>query len=539
MAKNNKVSVCIIGSGAGGGVVAKELGEKGLSVVVLEAGRRFNPLKDYTAASEDWERLGDQNKWHDKFRVPAMDKITFGSPNLVTRPDMAFGVGGTTLVYLAYVPRFHPDDFRMHTLDGVGADWPIRYEDVAPYYRKVELELGVSGQTGDPWHPPIEPYPNPPFEISYANKILKRGCDKLGIKVWPVPVARLPRPFHGRPACNQCGECESGCMTKAKSSIDVTYIARAEATGKVEIRPECVATQITVDKSGRAKSVVYFDKNKVEHEQEADVIIVSAGTFFTPKLLLNSKSSLSPNGLANSSGLVGKYFIQHLALSSRAVFPDRIDSFRGFFGGAISKDFAKTSRKNSFARGWTLEFHSGLRGPAQTALSLPGWGARHKQKMRQYFGHFAGMVAFGEQLPDERNRIELDPNVVDDYGMPVVKMFMEPHENDRQMLPAIERNIREIYEAAGAEEILHLDYVPGRDAHNMGTCRMGNDPKSSVLNSFCQTHDVPNLFVVDASCFVTGGTSNPGLTIMAIATRTSEYIAEQAKKGNLRYKVKN
>ncbi len=532
MARNNRVDVCIIGSGAGGGVVAKELAERGMSVVVLEAGKRFKPIEDYGGGREDWERAG-MEIGQDHFSLPSMDKMTFGSPGLTCRPDMTMGVGGGTLKYLAYVPRFRPDDFRVRTLDGVGADWPISYEDLALYYRRVEMELGVSGNRGDPWHPPAEPYPNPAFEISYANKIMKRGCDRLGIRTWPVPSARLSRPWGGRPACIQCGECVNGCMTRSKSSIDVTYIAKAEATGRVDIRTRCVVTRIETDAGGRAKAVVYSDKDRVEHAQEADVIVVSAGTFFSPRVLLNSKSSLFPDGLANSSGIVGKYFMQHLSYMCRAVFDDRMDSFRGFFGGAISKDFAETSPRNGFARGWALEFNSGVRGPVEMALSLPGWGAAHKKKMKSIFGHVAGMVAFGEQLPDERNRIELDPDVVDDYGMPVARLFMEPRENDRKMLKAIEKSVKDVCEAAGAREMLTLDYVQGSSSHNMGTCRMGSDPRTSVVNGYCQAHDVPNLFVIDASCFVTGGTANPALTIMAIATRAAHYIAEQGKKGNL------
>jgi choline dehydrogenase-like flavoprotein len=420
MTKLDEVDVCIIGSGAGGGLAAKELGENGICVVVLEAGKRFNPLHDFCGATQrDWERaLEDQRQI---FRVPKMDRVTIASKD-THRPSVAYGVGGTTLRYLAYCPRLLPDDFSIRSHDGVGMDWPITYEELAPYYRKVEWELGVSGAGADPWFPDIEKYPNPPFEFSYTNKIVKRGCDKLGIRLWPVPVARNSRPFDGRPTCVQCGECEYGCMTGARGSVDVTYIPKAEATGKVQIRPECVVTRIETDANGKAKSVVYFDKNGMEYEQKAKIIIVSAGTVQTPRLLLNSKSSQHPDGLANSSGMVGRNWMQHISLFSAAVFPDRIDSYRGFFGGAISLDRAGTNKKNSFVRGWSLELNSGIRGPAQLALSVPGWGASHKKYLHRVFGHIAGIVTVGEQLPDERNRVELDPEVVDHYGMPVPRI---------------------------------------------------------------------------------------------------------------------
>ena len=263
------------------------------------------------------------------------------------------------------------------------------------------------------------------------------------------------------------------------------------------------------------------------------MIVLSAGSIQSPRLLLNSSSKLFPDGLANRNGLVGKYFMQHLALMSVAVFPDRIDSFRGFFGGATSQDLSQTAPTNSFVRGWCHELHSGIQGPIRIAKFTSAWGSALKDDMRKRFGHVAGLNLNGEQLPDERNRISLDPEVKDTYGMPVPRITFEPRKNDRLMLDAMKRNSREIYDAAGASEILNISYMAGGSAHNMGTCRMGNEPKTSVVNSFCQSHDVPNLFIIDGSCFVTGGTANPSLTIHAIALRASQYIVEEGKKGNL------
>ncbi len=529
---HSKVDACIIGSGAGGGVVAKELAEKGLTVVVLEAGRRTDPLRDYTSARHDWELMWEVDQR--LLTIPALMKMTSGNQEgHFYHPHEVHGVGGGTLRYLAYSPRLRPDDFSVYTNDGVGADWPITYEDLVPFYRKVELELGVSGLAGDPWTPAVEPYPNPPFPYSYANQILKRGCDKLGITLWPAPMARLSRYFDGRPKCIQCGQCDTGCMSGAKSSTDVTYVKKAEATGNAEIRPLSIATQIRVDDRGRAKSVVYVDQDGVEHEQEARVIVVSAGSIQSPRLLLNSTSNAFPDGLGNSSGVVGKYFMQHLSLFSEALFPDRIDSYRGFNGGATSQDFAKTQANQSFARGWQTDLHNGIIGPVQMAKQAHLWGKPLKDYMRRNFGHVAGLLTIGEQLPDERNRVALDPEVKDEYGMPVPRITFELRENDQSMLVAMERKLKEIYDAAGAVKILKMGIRPGGGAHNMGTCRMGNDPTTSVLNSFCQSHDVSNLFVVDGSCFVTGGTANPALTIHAIAARASAYIVAEGRKMNL------
>jgi choline dehydrogenase-like flavoprotein len=524
-----RADVCIIGSGAGGGVVAKELAEKGINVVVLEAGRRYDPLRDYTSARSDWATAD----WgSDKFKVAALNKVTLGIKG-THRPIEVYGVGGGTLRYFAYALRMRPDDFHIYSSDGVGVDWPITYKDLVPYYRKVELELGVSGEAGDPWTPNVEPYLNPPFPYSYANKIIKRGCDRLGIKLWPTPMARLSRPFDGRPMCVQCGHCDGGCMSGAKSSIDVTYISKAEATGKMVLRPECIATRIGISPQGKAKSVLYFDKNGIEHEQEADVIVVSAGIIQSPRLLLNSTSKLFPDGLANSNGLVGKYFMQHFNIRADAIFPDRIDSYRGFFGGASSQDFAKSSSTNSFSRGWNTALISGIRAPIELALTSSAWGTQLKDYMRNNFGHSAGIHMNAEQIPDKRNYMELDPEMRDDYGMPVPRINFSLQENDKLMLKAMKKKLKEILSASGALKINYGEIKPGSSAHNFGGCRMGNDSNRAVLNSFCQSHEVPNLFVVDSSCFVTTGTANPTLTIHAIAVRSSEYIAAQGKKRNL------
>jgi len=371
MSKSNVADACIIGSGAGGAVVARELSEKGISVVVLEAGKRFNPINDFTVATlHDRERI--HIKHTEKFKAPKIDRITLSNPHN-SLPHLAYGVGGGTQIYLAYLVRLLPDDFSTYTLDSVGADWPITYDDLVPYYNKVEQELGVSGKNGDPWFPSVNPYPNPPFDYSYAAGILKKSFDKMGIKLWYRPTGRISRPFDGRPACIKCGQCSSGCMINAKSSTMVTYIPKAEATGKAEIRPECAVTEIKVDSQGRARSVVYFDRNDQEHEVQAKVIILSAGAIQSPRILLNSKSSLFPDGLANSSGLVGKNFMQHLSVYPSAVFHERLDSYRGY-GGAATFDFAGTDKKNSFARGYYIAIRNIRTGPARSAIDFAGWG---------------------------------------------------------------------------------------------------------------------------------------------------------------------
>ncbi len=524
-----KVDVCVIGSGAGGGVIAKELAEQGMSVVVIEAGPRFIPEVDYSdTTTYGWERAQRKKS----FTTTSMaDYVNAGK--YPTQFNRAFGVGGTTLRYLGYAIRLLPDDFRVYTVDGVADDWPISYEDLAPYYRKVEMTLGVSGLSGNPWSPPIEPYPNPHFEYSYANKILKRGCDKMGIKLWPVPRAQLSRGTNERPACVGAGVCTLGCVRRAKSSVDVTYIPLAEKTGRAEIRANSVAIRIECDDQGRAKRVIYSDHDGNHYAQDARIIVLAAGTIHSPRLLLASSSSKFPDGLSNGSGLVGKRLMDHQGVEVNATFHERLDAFRGIPGGAISMDFSRTFKQNNFTRGWLLQLHGGFIGPVGAAFNTPGWGSKHKKALRKVFGYRAGIRPNCEQLPDERNKVELDSNAKDDYGVPLARITLESRENDLKLQDAARKQIVEICKASGAYEIFSDNSNPVFNSHSVGTCRMGNDPASSVINRYCQSHEIPNLFVTDGSCFVTMGTSNPSLTIQAIATRTAEYIVGEVKRKNI------
>ncbi len=524
-----KVDVCVIGSGAGGGVMAKELAEQGVSVVVLEAGPRFNPLEDYIdTTTKRWERA-ERTK---SFTTTTMADYVNAGP-YPTQFNRAFGVGGTTLRYLGYAIRLLPDDFRVKTLDGVADDWPISYEDLAPYYRKVEQTLGVSGQHGDPWSPPREPYPNPAFEFSYANKVLKRGCDRMGIRLWPVPRAQLSRATNSRLACVGAGVCTRGCIRRAKSSVDVTYIPLAEKTGRVEVRPNSVALKIECNDKGHARRVIYSDHQGNHYEQECNAVVLAAGSIHTPRLLLASETSRFPDGLSNSSGLVGKRLMDHQGVEVHAYFSERLDAFRGIPGGAISMDFSRTSKDHNFTRGWLHQLHGGYIGPVGAAISTPGWGREHKKALQKTFGYRAGITPNCEQLPDERNRVELDSSRIDHYGIPLARITMESRENDLKLQAAAKKQIVEICQHAGANKIVTEHAQPIFNSHPVGTCRMGNNSESSVINSFCQSHDVSNLFITDGSCFVTMGTSNPSLTIQALATRTAEYIVKEAGRQNI------
>jgi choline dehydrogenase-like flavoprotein len=531
--KTDFVDVVVVGSGAGGGVIAKELGESGLSVVVIEAGRRFDPLKDYPTDQQDFEVTSPV-----VFDAPNPLRDRFTSTNPSFSVHRVKGVGGSTLHYLAISPRLHESDFRVRSRDGVAEDWPIRYEDLEPYYTRVEYELGVSGPDGaeaNPFDPPrSRRFPTPPHPFNLGSLAVKRGADKLGLHFFREPVAIPTLDWGGRRACVGAGTCALGCRIRAKSSVDVTYVPKAEATGRVEIRPECMAREVTVTADGKARGVGYFDAQGQEQEIRARAVVVAGNAIETPRLLLLSKSRLFPHGLANSSGLVGKYFTEHLGIFAGGLFPGRIDPWRGIPSGGTIQDFYETNPRNGFVRGWSIVVNlDGYQWPLSVARRVKGWGAEHKRRTREMFGHVVGLASIGEQLPDIRNEISLDPFVTDSYGLPVPRVVTEPRKNDRAMAEKISASLRNILQAAGASEIWAGGLNPGASSHYLGTCRMGADPKTSVVDSWCRSHDVPNLFIGDGSVFVTAGAVNPALTISAMATRTAEGILGAFERGEL------
>ena len=531
--KKQATDVVVIGCGAGGGVMAKELGETGLAVVVLEAGRRYDPTTDYPTNRTDFEVRAKtvfhpEDDRRDRYTLPRGNWFSYGRVK---------GVGGSTLHYLAIAPRLHASDFRVRSEDGVADDWPIRYRDLEPYYSRVEYELGVSGPDGaeaNPFDPPrSEPYPTPPHEFNGASRAVKRGADKLGLHMVREPVAIPTKSWNGRPACVGAGTCHLGCSISAKSSIDVTYVPKAQATARVEIRPECMAHEITIGADGNAQSVVYFDAAGREQEIRARAIVVAGNAVETPRLLLMSTSSRFPDGLANSSGLVGKYFTEHLAVFTYGLFSERLDPWRGIPSGGLIQDYYATDACNNFARGWSIVVTNSSHWPLSVAQRVPGWGAEHKARTKKLFAHFTGLVSIGEQLPDVRNQVTLDPIIKDNFGLPVPHLVNRTHENDQAMIKAISVRLKELLEAAGAKEIWGNEHEPGMSAHYLGTCRMGTNPSTSVVDPWCRTHDVPNLFVGDGSVFVTCGAVNPALTISALATRTAEGIVAAFRRGEL------
>ena len=531
--KKEAIDVVVIGSGAGGAVATKELAEAGLSVVVLEAGRRFNPFIDYLTDRTDFELRAGNVFAPDDYR---RDLYTLGGSGSFNY-NRAKGVGGSTLKYVAVSPRFHEMDFRVRTEDGVADDWPICYQDLEPFYTRVEYELGVSGPIGseaNPFEPSrSKPYPTPPHRFNLASLAIKRGADKLGLHMVREPAAIPSVEWNGRPACINAGTCSMGCAITAKSSMDVTYLRTAEKSGRVEIRSNCMAHRVTVAPDGKARGVVYFDVEGREHEIEARAIVLAGNAVETPRLLLLSHSSQFPDGLANSSGLVGKYFTEHLYVIATGVFSERLDPWRGTPTGGMIQDHYATKKAKAFARGWTILVANGGNWPFSIAEQVPGWGKEHKRRTEKLFAHTVRLCSVGEQLPDLRNQVTLDPIVKDQFGLPVPRLTNEPRANDRAMIEEIQASLREILEAAGATEILRNEFRPGESAHYFGTCRMGSDPKHSVVNAWGRTHEVPNLFIADGSVFVTGAAVNPALTISALATRTAAGMVEAFQRGEL------
>jgi choline dehydrogenase-like flavoprotein len=531
--KKSTTDVIVIGSGAGGGVIAKELGESGLSVVVLEVGRRYVPSVDYPTDRQDFE-VSALNVFDAEDR--RRDLYTSAGPNNFIYHGVK-GVGGSTLHYQAMSPRLHVSDFRVKTEDGIADDWPISYDDLEPYYTLVEYGLGVSGPDGAGANPFDGPrskrFPTLPHDFNKTGRVIKRGADKLGLHLVRDPLAIPTKSWDGRPGCINAGTCRLGCQIMAKSSIDVTYIPKAEATGRVEIRTLCMAREITVGEDGKARSVIYFDPAGREQELEARAIVVAGNAIETPRLLLMSTSRRFPNGLANSNGLVGKYFSEHPSVSTYGVFAERLDPWRGVPSSGIIQDYYETDKRNGFVRGATIIVENGWQWPYALARRVGGWGEKHKARMAELFGHVVGLACVAEQLPDIRNQVTLDPRVKDNYGLPVPCLRNEVRENDVALLKGTAIRQRQILEASGAIEIWDEAYVPGESSHYLGTCRMGANRDTSVVDPWCRTHDVPNLFIGDGSVFVTVGAANPALTISALATRTAEGIITAFESGEL------
>jgi choline dehydrogenase-like flavoprotein len=510
----DSTDVIIVGAGACGSLVAEELTARGFSVVVLEAGKRF-ASSDLTNS----ETNGGKILW--------TEPRVFEGPHSVV-PKTGAGVGGGTLAWLGVMPRFHRADFKTQSTEGVGTDWPIGYDDLRPHYEAIEREFGLAGECG-PFAPEHYALPMPAHRFNWHGQLLARGARQLGAQPFAPPIAINSTAYDGRPACTYCGWCGSGCVSEAKATAANTYLARAEKRG-ARVISEAFAHRVNHDsRSNRVTGVSYFDSNQREHRLNAKLVVLATHAIETPRLLLQSANSTFPDGLANSSGYVGKYLMSHPTWQVFGTFNEPVNAFKGMqMGHVMVQDFYKPDPRNSYARGFILLSY--MMTPITYAnLSGTFHGAEYKEFLHDY-AHTAAWWAHAEGLPHQHNTVTLDAEVKDARGLPAARVTYEWGENDLKLAAAARDKAAEMMSASGARKVrIGLNY----GAHAMGTCRMGSDSRTSVVNEFCQSHDVKNLFVCDTSLFVTGAGVNPTLTAMAIARRATEHIAQAAAKGDL------
>jgi len=535
MMGEERADVLVIGSGPAGAAVTKRLTDLGAKVVCLEQGHWVN-VAEYPSMQQDWETalLRGPFQFNPNARKRPEDYPVVATEGDLHETSMFNGVGGSSIHWDAHFARFHPSDFRVRSLDGVADDWPIRYEDLEPYYDMNDLDMGVAGLAGDPQNPPRSPRPTPPLPLGVLGETMGRGFDKLGWYWWVADMAITSRDYDGRPACQLHGKCELGCPIGSKASTDVTHWPKALKKGAV-LKTWARVREVTVDANGRVRGAIYYDRQGNLHEQLARVVVISCNGIGTPRLLLNSKSKLFPRGLANSSGMVGRNFMAHpLHLYVDGVFDERMDSEDGPPTAAFSQQFYETDLSRGFVRGYMFQVER-PQGPLQQALAHGGvdkavpWGAGHHRAMGKRYPHLIRLHAVGEDLPEENNRVELDPEVKDSYGIPAPRIVYTSGENNLKMMEHAALTATQALEAAGAVEVLNLG-LSRHAAHLMGTARMGNDPRRFVVNAWNQAHDVKNLFVVDGSSFTTSSAANPTSTIGALALRAADGIWERRRE---------
>lgn len=507
-----EVDFCIVGVGSAGGVLLQRLARAGFSVVGFDAGPFWDTERDWVS-----DEAGSSNLyWNDLRITGGKDPITLGSNN------SGKGVGGGSVHWAAFTPRFHPSDFHVYSSDGVGADWPMTYDELKPYYELLEREIPVSGPAYFPWGDP-HGYIYGPHPLGGVADTLVKGCTALGIHVVAGgPVAINAGSYKDRPHCIYRGFCLQGCKVGAKQSTLVSHVPDAIRCG-AEIRANCMVARINM-RNGRTTGVTYYDSEHHEHEQKAKVVIVSGYAIETPRLLLNSACPGFTDGLANSSGTVGKYLMVQIGNVVMGRFEEPVRMYKAPPANAMTEAFYETDPQRDFVRGFAIQTVGPL--PITFAKEMMvakgawGWGLR---RVMMDYNHWSALGVLGEILPWEDNRVTL-ADEKDQYGLPVAKITFSLHDNDKKLAAFGTQKTKEILQAAGAQEVVE----EARYAHLVGGARMGNDPRSSVTDKFGRTHDIPNLFVCDGSLLPTQGSANPGLTIQSLAARTADFIISNA-----------
>ncbi|MDR6951965.1 choline dehydrogenase-like flavoprotein [Ancylobacter sp. 3268] len=513
---NDDSVVVIVGSGAGGGTLGTELALKGVKVVILEAGKRHN-MEDFV--NNEWESFA-QLAWTDMRTTSGSWRVHKNFPNLPAW--IVKSVGGSTVHWAGASLRFQEHEFRTRStygdLDGANLlDWPITLAELEPYYAKAEDKMGVTRTNGIPGLPGNNNF-----------KVFEAGAKKIGYtEVSTGRMAINSQPRADRGACQQIGFCFQGCKSGAKWSTLIAEIPRGEDSGNLEVRPESMVLQIEHDASGKATGVVYVDAEGKTQRQKARIVAVAGNSIESPRLLLNSASNMFPDGLANSSGQVGRNYMRHMTGSVYGIFEKPVHMYRGTTMAGIVRDEAGHNDKRGFVGGYEMETLS-LGVPFMAAFLDPGgWGRSFTSAMDGYV-NTAGLWIVGEDMPQETNRVTLNTDVKDKNGMPVANVHFDDHPNDIAMRNHAYKQGSAMYEAVGAVRTLPTPPYPS--THNLGTNRMSEKPRDGVVNKHGQTHDIPNLFISDGSQFTTGGAENPTLTIVALAIRQADFIAGEMSK---------
>ncbi|MEZ5857619.1 MAG: GMC family oxidoreductase [Geminicoccaceae bacterium] len=526
-AKGGHSDVLVIGAGATGAITSLILAGAGLDVVCLEQGG-WTAAEDHPHFSRDWE-WQKQGRWNPdtNVRQAASDyPVETNSSNVL----MWNAVGGSTNVYGALWPRYRPSDFRKGVEHGLAPDWPITYEDLADPYDRVDRLIGVSGLAGNPALPPHGPYPTGPLPLRKSGRALASAFDRLGWHWWTLPAGVIAEDYDGRPACNGCGACTAGCARNSMNMFSLSIWPKALAAG-VELRIQAAVERVEKGQDGRATGAVYIDRASGRRvRQTADVVVLACNGVGTPWLLQAS------DNLANSSDQVGRNLLHHTLTSVDIWGEDIVDTHMGYTGSLISMEFAETDTSRGFVNGFNFNCaatgHAGSQSLGMLTRSPAPWGAAHHEWFRSRFDRGFGVFAIGDDLPSPDNRITLSASLKDELGRPAPKLRYVPGDNDERMMRYQLERLEEIAKAAGAVDYRLNDYKDADGVyrtpawHLLGTCRMGADPESSVVNKWQQSWDVPNLFIVDGSVLATGGVVNPTPTVTALALRAAEHLRD-------------
>jgi len=558
--RQDSYDVCIVGSGAGGGMAAYMLTRAGARVVLLEAGAEWWPEEhsDMFTWNYETQRRGGSTRVRPFGEFDAGDGGFDIEGEPYTRaPGSSFDwyrgrmLGGRTNHWGRISLRFGPDDFRRRSLDGLGADWPIGYDDLKPYYDRVDRLIGIFGSREGLPNEPDGVFLSPPRPRCW-ELVVQEAADRLGITCIPSRLSILTEPLNGRPACHYCGQCNRGCRANANFSSPGVLLRPAMQTGRLTLRTNAMAREVTVLPDGRARGVAYIDKTTGEdREVRARIVVLAASACESARLLLNSRSPGFPNGLANGSGVVGKYLTDTTGADMGAHIP-RLDGWiphncDGVGGAHLYMPWVLDNRRLDFPRGYHIEIWGGHGMPGAGFMGgihnypvAGGYGADLKAAYRRYYGTTIGFSGRGEQIPSEDCYCEIDPNVVDRWGIPVLRFHWKWSDHEIRQVKHMTETFASLIEAMGGTVRRRPgpqnDYgiaTGGRIIHELGTVRMGNDPDASALNRNCQAHEVRNLFVTDGGPFVSQADKNPTWTILALSMRTSDYIGEQMRQGGL------